>query len=226
MLSVIIRGTFVLGGFPIKYIDEIFKAIDLLNVDSKYVPREGQENLMLDIGEAMQGEAVLMAEAGVGIGKSFAYLIPGLIRSKRLKKPLIVSSSSIQLTEQLVGDIKAVSQILSTNFTYVVGKGRTNYLCYARYKSGKKQEDLTDILTLQEEWKTDFIKPREKKKWCVDSCVFNQCEYRNSCDFYIMRQNLKPRYSSPVDCIIVNHNLLVEDLPRKHLWTIKLLFEN
>lgn len=215
MLSVIIKRTFVPGGFPIKYIDEIFKAIDLLNVDSKYVPREGQENLMLDIGEAMQGEAVLMAEAGVGIGKSFAYLIPGLIRSKRLKKPLIVSSSSIQLTEQLVGDIEAVSQILSTNFTYVVGKGRTNYLCYARYKSGNKHKDLTDILTLQEEWKTGFIKPMEKKKWCVDNCLFNQCEYRNSCDFYNMRQNLKPRYTSSVDCIIVNHNLLVEDLKKK-----------
>lgn len=170
---------------------------------------------MLDISEAMQGEAVIMAEAGVGIGKSFAYLIPGLIRSKRLRKPLIVSSSSIQLTEQLVGDIEAVSRILSTKFTYVVGKGRTNYFCYSRYKSENKHKEIPDIITLQKEWQADSIRPSDKRKWRVDNCTFDQCQHRSNCEFYQMRQNLKPRYTNSVDCIIVNHNLLVEDLKKK-----------
>lgn len=201
--------------FPINYINDVFTAIDLLNSNANYSPREGQENLMLDIGEAMQEKTVLMAEAGVGIGKSFAYLIPGLIRSKRLKIPLIVSSSSIQLTDQLVDDIAAVSKILSTDFTCVVGKGRTNYVCYARYKSQKKNSELTDILTLQEDWKVDLIKANDKRNWSVEKCTFNQCEYRFNCDFYNMRQNINPRSTTPVDCIIVNHNLLVEDLKKK-----------
>jgi len=205
------------GGILIKYIDEVFKAIDLLNSSFEYSPREGQENLMLDIAEAIHEKTVLMAEAGVGIGKSFAYLIPGLIYSKRLKVPLIVSSSSIQLTEQLIDDIKAVSKILSTDFTYVVGKGRTNYLCYARYKSMNKNTGIADIKDLSKYWNSDLVKGNNKKKWCVEKCTFNHCEYRASCDFFNMRQSLNARSTSSVDCIIVNHNLLVEDLKKKFI---------
>lgn len=183
------------------------------------IPREGQENLMLDIGEAMEKGNPLIAEAGVGIGKSFAYLIPGLIQSLRTGKPLIVSSSSIQLTEQLVSDVEKVSQILSNPFTYVVGKGRTNYPCFKRYKSvsSRFKEDFSNIETLQRAWNKELLTPSEKSSIQVESCLFNRCEYRYSCDFYNMRQHLGGRNRVPINCLIVNHNLLIEDFKKKSL---------
>lgn len=168
---------------------------------------------MLDFAEAIEARKVLIAEAGVGIGKSFAYLIPGLIYSNKTKLPLIVSSSSIQLTEQLTSDIESVSEILSSKFTYVVGKGRTNYLCYTKYIS-KNNKDVFDQITIQEQWDSEQIDSQSKKMWCVEQCTFNRCEYRHDCNFYNMRYSLKSRIS--VNCSIVNHNLLVEDLKKKN----------
>lgn len=210
----------------IKYIDQIFKGIDSMT-EHGFFPREGQEDLMLDIGEAIEGGYPLIAEAGVGIGKSFAYLIPGLLRSWPTGKPLIVSSSSIQLTEQLVADVQEVSQILSKNFTYEVGKGKTNYVCYKRYESSpRKEEDRhTSIGELQAAWDDERVTQSQRRLWCVERCAFKQCEHRHACDFYNMRQRLGGRGTASVDCLIVNHNLLVEDLRQKKLYGKKGLIE-
>lgn len=180
-------------------------------------PREGQENLMLDIAQAMEENKVLIAEAGVGIGKSFAYLMPGLIRSWQTGKPLIVSSSSIQLTEQLVSDVEKVGQILSKSLTHTVGKGRTNYSCFKRYESGSSRfkGEFSSIGALQEAWDGEGLTISERRGLQVESCLFNRCELRHACDFYTMRQRLAGRGGSSVDCLIVNHNLLVEDLRQK-----------
>lgn len=59
--------------------------------------------LMLDISESFDNGREFYVEAGVGIGKSLAYLIPGILKSRSCGKPLIVCSSTIQLTEQSRG---------------------------------------------------------------------------------------------------------------------------
>ncbi len=204
------------GVIIIKFINQVFNGIDSMT-EHGLTPREGQENLMLDIAQAMEENQVLIAEAGVGIGKSFAYLMPGLIRSWQTGKPLIVSSSSIQLTEQLVSDVEKVGQILSKPFTYTVGKGRTNYSCFKRYESGSSRfkKDFSSIGALQEAWGGEELTPSEKRGLQVESCLFNRCELRHACEFYTMRQRLAGRGGSSVDCLIVNHNLLVEDLRQK-----------
>lgn len=99
-----------------------------------YEERKDQENIMWDIIDALEEKENLLIEAGVGIGKSFAYLIPGVLLSMYYGQPLIVATSSIHLTEQLAEDIKVVERILEkyldgSEVEVVVAKGRDNYPC-------------------------------------------------------------------------------------------------
>ena len=74
--------------------------------------REGQENLMFNVCQAFENNENVIVEAQVGIGKSLGYLIPDVIISRITNKPLIVASSTIQLTEQLSNDIKKLKIFL------------------------------------------------------------------------------------------------------------------
>lgn len=68
--------------------------------------REGQQNMALDICEAWEADEHIIAEAGVSIGKSYAYIVPLLYYHKAFLKPVVIATSTIALQEQLVGDIK------------------------------------------------------------------------------------------------------------------------
>lgn len=96
------------------------------------VGREGQENIALDIGEAIENKQHLIVEAGVGIGKSFAYIVPLLLFHKQFKRPLIISTSTITLQEQLSDDIKQISDALNYPIQVVIAKGQTHYICHKR----------------------------------------------------------------------------------------------
>src|SRR5699024_12620749 len=91
--------------------------------------REGQINLALDISEAIVDRKDLIVEAGVGIGKSVGYLIPSIYTLKYTKRPIVIATSSIQLTEQLAGDIQQASKITKIPVSYVIGKGMRNVTC-------------------------------------------------------------------------------------------------
>ncbi|WP_155811975.1 hypothetical protein [Aerococcus sp. Group 1] len=86
--------------------DDIFSVQDDMVNEHGLEAREGQNHLMMDIIGSLDTQESLICEAGVGIGKSLAYLIPGILYSKYTGEPLIVATSSIQLTEQLQDDIK------------------------------------------------------------------------------------------------------------------------
>lgn len=85
--------------------------------------REGQENMSLDILSCYIDRKNLLVEAEVGIGKSFAYLIPALLINQLSKKPIIIATSSIQLSEQLMHDIKDISARIKIPVNAVLGKG-------------------------------------------------------------------------------------------------------
>ena len=66
--------------------------------------RDGQTNMALDIAEAIGANEQIIVEAGVGIGKSYAYLYPGTLLASTTGRPIVISTSSIALSEQLVDD--------------------------------------------------------------------------------------------------------------------------
>lgn len=186
--------------------------------------REGQFNLALDISEAIRDKKNLIVEAGVGIGKSLGYLIPALYTIKYTGRPIVIATSSIQLTEQLKNDVRQASELTGIPVSAVVGKGRRNYSCKYR------------VIKAREKGKIQLKKPKMKKivEWVLESetgeqsdaqmhisnaewenvniqnCLYEKCDYRNECGFYKMRAGINGYYNDEV--IIVNQDLLIANL--------------
>lgn len=92
--------------------------------------REGQQDMSFEIVDALIHDQHFAVEAGVGIGKSFGYLVPVLLYNKKMKKPVIVATSTIALQEQLWDDVHDVMPLLNTDPEVILAKGQTHYLCH------------------------------------------------------------------------------------------------
>lgn len=91
--------------------------------------RSGQQEMCAAVAEALEGERHLLVEAGTGVGKSLAYLVPALLSGRRV----VVATATKALQDQLVGkDIPFLHEHLGVGFEAAVLKGRANYLCLAR----------------------------------------------------------------------------------------------
>lgn len=86
--------------------------------------REGQQDMSFEIVDALINDQHFAIEAGVGIGKSFGYLVPVLLYSKRMNKPVIIATSTIALQEQLWRDVHAVMPLLGLNRDVILAKDR------------------------------------------------------------------------------------------------------
>lgn len=109
--------------------------------------REGQQNMALDIVGAIRDNRHIVAEAGVGIGKSYAYIVPLLYYHQKTSEPIAIATSTIALQEQLVGDIETICQKIGYPVEIVLAKGQTHFVCRRRaeeYLSGKS--GFADIL--------------------------------------------------------------------------------
>ncbi len=99
-----------------------------------YEPRAEQVELALAVESAMAQGGALVAEAGTGIGKSIAYLVPAIARAARTER-VIVSTHTLPLQDQLVlRDLPALQEALGTGVSVAVQKGRSNYLCPRRWQ--------------------------------------------------------------------------------------------
>ncbi len=200
--------------------------------------REGQTNMALDVADSIKNSKNLMMEAGVGIGKSLAYLIPGLFLYNYYKAPIVIATSSIPLSEQLMGDIKQASRITKIFVKPVLGKGMNNYACLKRIseneslfnflkrnppkninKYQKKLLNLTEdfwdkIRHYQDRTKfPDEIKDYIWEMNNVQECIYNKCPYYKECEYCKMRSELSYRGSSNV--LVINQDLLISHLLNK-----------
>lgn len=186
--------------------------------------------MSLDIAEAFANDANLIIEAGVGIGKSFAYLIPALLINEMFRQPILIATSSIQLSEQIYDDVHKIAQRLGfDNIKAVIGKGMGNYSCQERVENiietgslerenQSFEELVTKISSGEVKQRSDIPYSVSEKDWNkvqVNNCTFEKCTYRNTCDFYNMRHLIKSN-SRVVDFIVVNQDLLIRDLIRKY----------
>ena len=98
--------------------------------------RESQQALSREIAQAIEDRAVLIAEAGTGTGKTYAYLVPALLSGKRV----IISTGTKALQDQLYHrDLPRIKQALSTPVHSALLKGRANYLCLFRMDQAKSE---------------------------------------------------------------------------------------
>lgn len=188
--------------------------------------RVGQQDMSLDIADAYIKGHNAMIEAGVGIGKSFAYLIPSLLINQISRQPIIIATSSIQLSEQIHKDLRVIGSRLGfTTVRSVVGKGMGQYACRHRaadlFKLDQSNSPLSAlaqrVLNYEIDERADIKEGISDAQWsnvCVNDCKFEQCHYKSTCMFYDMRAkiNAKP---GDIDFIIVNQDLLIRDLMKK-----------
>ncbi|MFC3748319.1 ATP-dependent DNA helicase [Paenibacillus sp. GCM10012306] len=198
--------------------------------------RLGQQDMSLDIADAYINGRNAMIEAGVGIGKSFAYLIPSLLINQISQQPVIIATSSIQLSEQIHKDLRFIGSRLGfTRVRSVVGKGMGQYACRYRAADLLQTDDSSSPLsTLARQIVNYEIDERADIKggisdavWsnvCVNDCKFERCQYKSTCSFYEMRAKINAN-ASDMDFIIVNQDLLIRDLIKKKEGTKGLITE-
>jgi ATP-dependent DNA helicase DinG len=129
------------GGFDLaKQVEEIFSPKGILSRSKNFEFRPQQQQMAVAVARALQERRHLAVEAGTGVGKSLAYLIPTILFSKRNKKKAIVSTQTINLQEQLTQkDLPMLQHILPVDFEFTMLKGRANYLCTRRLERAMQQ---------------------------------------------------------------------------------------
>ncbi|HZF00935.1 MAG TPA: helicase C-terminal domain-containing protein [Methylomirabilota bacterium] len=133
------------GSDLISQVSDIFSPSGILSKASNFEFRPQQQEMAVAVARALQNREHLAVEAGTGVGKSLAYLIPAILFAIAQKKKAIVSTHTINLQEQLTekdlpmlaGVLVALNPPVKFNFTML--KGRANYLCTRRLQKAMQQ---------------------------------------------------------------------------------------
>src|SRR3954471_8736780 len=129
-----------MGTDLIAQVEEIFSPTGILSRAKNFEFRQQQQQMAVAVARALENREHLAVEAGTGVGKSLAYLIPAILFAVRHKKKAVVSTHTINLQEQLTQkDLPMLEQILPVDFSFTMLKGRGNYLCTRRLHKARLQ---------------------------------------------------------------------------------------
>jgi len=191
-----------------------------------FAPRGEQIELAEAIEEALAGEGLLVAEAGTGIGKTLAYLVPVMLAGKRT----IISTGTKTLQDQLYfRDVPMVARALGVTPATTMLKGRGNYLCLYRMAQTRESGELPSRQAVAEleavyEWSgrtadgdlsvTEVISD-DSGLWpfvtsTPDNCLGGECPRFEDCHVANAR-----KAAQEADIVIVNHHLLFADMAIK-----------
>lgn len=191
-----------------------------------FAPRAGQIRLARGIAEAIEAREHLVAEAGTGIGKTLAYLVPILTGTRRA----IVSTATRTLQEQIFKrDLPRVASVLGRARRVVVLKGRDNYLCLERWQQlgddwvglGGDAPDMATLRAWVESTTSGDLAElrapdnrgglRRLLTISAEACLGTDCPFYRDCHVYAAREK-----ALAAEVVIVNHHLLLADLQLKH----------
>ncbi len=126
----------------IAQVEEVFSPTGLLSKASNFEYRPQQQQMAVAVAKALENKEHLAVEAGTGVGKSLAYLVPAILYAVAHNKKAVVSTHTINLQEQLTEkDLPMLAQILPVKFNFTMLKGRANYLCSRRLHKAMQQAD-------------------------------------------------------------------------------------
>jgi ATP-dependent DNA helicase DinG len=152
MISLVENGP--IGSDLVSEISHIFSPSGLLSQSSNFEYRPQQQEMAVAVTKALTQNEHLIVEAGTGVGKSLGYLIPSILFAKERQKKAIISTHTINLQEQLVGkDLPMLASALKVPFSFVLLKGRQNYLCTRRLHKTMMQADSLFVSSEIEELK-------------------------------------------------------------------------
>lgn len=200
---------------------------DVAEGDFAYETRPQQAEMARAVANALESGRHLIVEAGTGVGKSLAYLVPLILHAKRSNRRVMVSTHTISLQEQLVGkDLPLLKERIGPSFRAVLVKGRTNYLCLrrlARARSHQRElfgEGIAEELERIRAWAdtTEEGSVQEMRcqpsaeAWgavCVEhgNCMGSKCPERKRCFLFRARAQMHD-----ADLLVANHHLLFSDL--------------
>lgn len=189
-----------------------------------YKPRDGQKKLSETVLENLESAGILLAEAGTGIGKTFAYLLPALLRGEKI----LISTATKNLQEQIFKrDLPFVCDLVNKNIKTALLKGRSNYFCHHAYAEsqskgafvGENPIDLREVELFPEQTLDGDLSALRiaenspiirKITSTADSCVGKKCDFFEDC--FVQKARLKAQQA---DVVVVNHYLLLADLVLK-----------
>ena len=136
-------------------VQAVFEADGVLSrADPHFKPRSGQTEMAVAVAQAISDKQALVVEAGTGVGKTFAYLVPALLSGQRV----LISTATKTLQDQLFSrDLPRLSAALGLPVKIALLKGRANYLCLHRLELARQEALLPDrtsvrLLAKVEKW--------------------------------------------------------------------------
>lgn len=191
-----------------------------------FAPRAAQQAMARAVGHAIAERETLIAEAGTGTGKTYAYLVPALLSGERV----IVSTGTKALQDQLYfRDLPKVRSVLGARLKTALLKGRANYLCLYRLDQTVREGASFDRaqasqLAAIRAWSArtrhgDRMElaevPEESPMWprvtsTPENCLGVECPFFDDCHVVKAR-----REAQEADLVVVNHHLLFADLALK-----------
>lgn len=187
-----------------------------------FIPRDSQTKLAVAIATAVEQNSLLVAEAGTGTGKTYAYLLPALISGKKT----LVSTATKTLQDQLYNkDLPGLVKALGLAVKVQILKGRANYICLYRthlhadegsFQSQQTAAQVTSIrarlgqLSLGERGEFPEIK-EDAQVWpwvtsTTENCLGGDCQYYQDC--YLVKARKR---AMDADVVVINHHLFFAD---------------
>ncbi|MGH8174426.1 MAG: ATP-dependent DNA helicase [Rhodanobacteraceae bacterium] len=191
-----------------------------------FLPRAVQQKMAAAIEAAIADRQMLIAEAGTGTGKTFAYLVPALISGKRV----IISTGTKALQDQLFHrDLPQVRGVLAARLSAALLKGRANYLCLHRLDQAREEgrfasrEQVSQLQAIHA-WssrtrsgdRAELAEVAEDSPLWIrvtstaENCLGADCPMFNDC--FVVKAR---RAAQEADIVVVNHHLLFADLAIK-----------
>ena len=190
---------------------------------ASFRPREQQREMAMAVAEAICGNAILVAEAGTGTGKTFAYLVPALLNGGKV----IISTGTKNLQDQLFQkDLPMVRDALNAPVSVALLKGRSNYVCHYHLElaqsSGlfKTREDVKHLGKIVQYAKVTQSGdksgladvPENAPIWMHvtstrDNCLGQECPQHSEC--FVLKAR---KEAMAADVVVVNHHLFFADV--------------
>jgi ATP-dependent DNA helicase DinG len=214
-------------------VDEVASILEYGGPFSQYFEsfeqRPEQVDMLRAVTNALSYGSHLMVEAGTGVGKSYAYLVPAALFALQNNTRVVVSTNTINLQDQLIQrDLPNLCQALNLDLRFSVLKGRSNYLCPRRLENlrhfGPRTTDEMRVLAKVMVWQLtnqsgdrseiNLTGPVEREVWVRvsaedDACTTEMCMKRTggACPFHRAKTT-----SQIAHVLVVNHALLLSDI--------------
>jgi ATP-dependent DNA helicase DinG len=187
--------------------------------------RPQQQAMAVAVAATLHDGGTLVCEAGTGVGKTFAYLVPALLSGRRV----LVSTGTRNLQDQLFHrDLPLMREVLGVPARIALLKGRANYLCLHRLgnaldEDARRDPSLCALLMQVRDWAAGTASgdiaelpiPEDSPVWpaatsTAENCLGQGCPQWDRCHLLAAR-----RRAQEADLVVVNHHLLCADLALK-----------